>query len=393
MIQLRIETDLSFTGNRKTAKGTEGMPTVIDLFCGVGGLTLGAARAGFQIAAAVDNNAQAKSAFKKNFPKYEYVDANIAELTGAELIEKAQIDINGIDGVIGGPPCQGFSRIGRRKPNDARNNLFDHFFRLVAELQPTFYIAENVLGIRDSQFDEVRANALARVANYINLGPIILKASDFGAATSRERVFFIGIVVGRANGLTKDCFAPPANVAKVNVGTALLGLRQKISPEWQQEAQSWRTVTPHNSGPFWERIRDKIPEGVGDLEAIRRLQDENRVSGCLGTRHTKTVLERFAKLAEGAIDGPSRAVRLARKGFCPTLRSGSDPEHGSYQALRPIHPTEPRVITPREAARLQGFPDWFQFDSTKWHSFRQIGNSISPILAESVLSRMKEFIE
>lgn len=124
------------------------------------------------------------------------------------------------------------------------------------------------------------------------------------------------------------------------------------------------------------------------MEAIRRLHGENRVSGCVGTQHTDVVVERFKVLREGERDRPSRAVRLVRKGFCPTLRSGTGPERGSYQALRPVHPAEPRVITPREAARLQGFPDWFLFDPTKWHSFRQIGNSVSPILAEHVLSVM-----
>ena len=129
----------------------------------------------------------------------------------------------------------------------------------------------------------------------------------------------------------------------------------------------------------------EIPHGVGDTSAIRQLTEFNRVSGCIGTKHTTVVTERFSALAEGTIDGPSRAVRLDRKGLCPTLRAGTGPERGSFQALRPIDPTEPRVITPREAARLQGFPDWFVFDPTKWHSFRQIGNSVSPVLAEAVL--------
>jgi len=77
-------------------------------------------------------------------------------------------------------------------------------------------------------------------------------------------------------------------------------------------------------------------------------------------------------------------------GFCPTLRAGTGPEKGSYQAVRPLHPTENRVITPREAARLQGFPDWFQFSPTKWHSFRQIGNSVSPILSERIFAVIRK---
>ncbi|MBS4036491.1 MAG: DNA cytosine methyltransferase, partial [Ignavibacterium sp.] len=108
------------------------------------------------------------------------------------------------------------------------------------------------------------------------------------------------------------------------------------------------------------------------------------VSGCFGTRHSPKVYKRYKALRPGQIDAVSRSVRLKSKGLCPTLRAGTDSDKGSYQAVRPIHPTANRVITPREAARLQGFPDWFQFAPSKWHSFRQIGNSVSPILAEEI---------
>ena len=80
--------------------------------------------------------------------------------------------------------------------------------------------------------------------------------------------------------------------------------------------------------------------------------------------------------------------RLDPEGYCRTLLAGTGPERGSYQGLRPIHPHSPRVIAPREAARLQGFPDWFQFHATKWHAFRQLGNSVSPIVAEYLLAKI-----
>ena len=85
-------------------------------------------------------------------------------------------------------------------------------------------------------------------------------------------------------------------------------------------------------------------------------------------------------------DRISKSTRLDPQGFCPTLRAGTGPEKGSFQAVRPIHYQYSRVITPREAARLQGFPDWSKLPDTIWHGFRQIGNSVSPIAAERVLS-------
>ena len=102
------------------------------------------------------------------------------------------------------------------------------------------------------------------------------------------------------------------------------------------------------------------------------------------------MIERFAETKPGKREPISRTVRLDPNGLCNTLRAGTGRDHGAHQALRPIHPTEDRVITPREAARLQGFPDWFQFHPTKWHSFQQIGNSVSPIVAERILLVVKK---
>ena len=101
---------------------------------------------------------------------------------------------------------------------------------------------------------------------------------------------------------------------------------------------------------------------------------------------------RYASLDIGEQDPISKSVKLDPFGFCPTLRAGTGRDKGSFQAVRPIHFLSPRVITPREAARLQGFPDWFVFDKTKWHSFRQIGNSVSPLVAEQILSILKEHL-
>jgi len=92
------------------------------------------------------------------------------------------------------------------------------------------------------------------------------------------------------------------------------------------------------------------------------------------------------------VDSISKARRLDVEGLCPTLRAGTGPERGSFQAVRPIHPRAPRVISPREAARLQGFPDWFVFDHTKWHAFRQIGNSVSPLVSEFALCKLRSAI-
>ena len=168
------------------------------------------------------------------------------------------------------------------------------------------------------------------------------------------------------------------------------GLPQEIDPLWLQEEDGWQTIEKVIEGNFGSKLYGQIPDGVGDAEAIIRLEGKSEVSGCLGTRHSEKVLKRYSKIEPGKIDHVSKSRRLNSNGFCPTLTAGTGSDKGSFQAVRPLHPTENRVITPREAARLQGFPDWFQFHATKWHSFRQIGNSVSPILAEHILSVIKK---
>jgi DNA (cytosine-5)-methyltransferase 1 len=360
---------------------------VIDLFAGVGGLSLGAARAGFTVALAVETDKHAASAHQKNFPKVKHLAKDIGQLDGETLLRHAGLKVGELDGLIGGPPCQGFSIIGHRRVTDDRNNLFQKFFALVAKCRPKFFVAENVLGILDPQYNDIRKEAFVHVSGeYTLLDAMQFKASDFGAATSRERVFFVGYRNDFGLQLSKADFEKHKVKTPTTVTKALHGLPKQIRSRWLTEEQGWRMLAdPMPKSRFASRIVNGIPKGIGDTEAIRRFKDKGIVSGCLGTRHTPEVAARYASLKHGQKDQISKAVRLKPDGLCPTLRAGTAADKGSYQAVRPIHPTAARVITPREAARLQGFPDWFQFAPSKWHSFRQIGNSVSPFVSEAVM--------
>lgn len=361
-------------------------PKVIDLYAGVGGLSLGAIRAGFDLALAVEWDKHAMKAHEINFPKYKHLNTDISKLSGKDLLKQAGLAEGKLDGLVGGPPCQGFSLIGSRNTFDPRNDLFVKFFKLVNECKPKFFIAENVLGLLGDQYDEVRKSAFSYVEDdYFFLDPMRLKASDFGAPTNRERVFFVGYRRDTKIKLDKDDFEKEKVSEITTVSNALQGLPKQIRSDWLTEAQSWRLVKPISTPYFKKYVDGNIPDGMGDEEAVRRYKEEGLISGCFGTRHSPEVQKRYRELKPGKSDSISKSIRLKANGLCPTLRAGTGADKGSYQAVRPIHPTAPRVITPREAARLQGFPDWFQFAPTKWHSFQQIGNSVSPILAESIL--------
>lgn len=368
-------------------------PTVIDLFAGAGGLSLGAARAGFRVAAAVELDKHAYATHKRNFPSTVHLQRDVALLTGTELLELAGVPVGKLAGIIGGPPCQGFSSMGKNDVDDERNQLFGHFFRLVAEARPQFFVAENVPNIQQPKYKPIVDAALKIVEkDYRLLSPVIVKANEYGAPTVRKRVFFIGIRRDLDCKIDEFDFIADPNVQPVTVTDALEGLPVEIDAAWQLEAEGIRPVGPMKDSEFTKRVRGLIPDGVGDPEVIKLYQTAGKVYGCLGTRHGEEQAKRYGALKHGEKDETSKAVRLKPTGFCPTLRAGTGSDKGSHQAVRPIHPVEARVITPREAARLQGFPDWFVFHETKWHSFRQIGNSVSPIVSENIISIIKSRI-
>lgn len=360
---------------------------VIDLFAGVGGMSLGAVKAGFSLAGAVELDPIAIKTHETNFPKSVHLECDVSGITGDDLKRELKLNLGDPVGIIGGPPCQGFSSMGRRDVDDPRNSLFIHYFRIVNELQPDFFVAENVLGILDSKYDKIREQAFLLLKNdYTLLQPVTISAKDVGAPTTRTRVFFIGVKNNYKSLVSKLDFNIKLD-KPFFVKDALLGLPKEVS---FNEGHWSYTEKIQNS--YSELISRHIPEEIGDPDSVERFLIKSEISGMMGTKHTNEVIKRFERVEEGQTDKVSKAPRLRQNGFCPTLRAGTAKDKGSYQAVRPIHPTENRVITPREAARLQGFPDWFQFHKTKWHSFRQIGNSVSPIVSEHLLNRIREVL-
>ena len=370
------------------------MANIVDLFAGAGGLSLGAARAGFDVIAAVEIDSNAMNTHRCNFPNTNHIQADISRLNGAVLLDMLGVEANEIDGIIGGPPCQGFSSIGHGNIHDQRNQLFVKFFELVEDLQPIFFMAENVPGIMNEKYDAIRERAFSHVAHYNMLPPIKVVASEYGAPTSRTRFFFIGYLEDpRINAIEladiEDMKVVERDMTKV--GKALEGLPADIvfnrnsDGVMQLEAAYFEGEGRTQSDFFYQRVTGMRPNGVGNHEYIINYEREHWINGCQPTNHSDTVRQRYSRLSYGERDHISKSTKLDPYKFCPTIRAGTGPEKGSYQAVRPIHYQQARVITPREAARLQGFPDWFQLPNTIWHSFRQIGNSVSPIVAERVL--------
>lgn len=364
------------------------IPTIIDLFCGCGGFSLGAELAGFHTLAAVDIDSTIQSAYRKNYPNTQAVEGNVADIT----ISDWQQLIGSVrpDGVIGGPPCQGFSRIGKRQKNDPRNNLVHHFYRHVKELNPKFFIMENVQGILDSENIDTLMQGIDQVSDkYTVLGPFVVNAADYGAATNRFRVLVIGYNPQDVSMLNVEDFTGTKVSELIDIRAAISDLpppteaSNSVDFSWTKYPGGGRKKLSN----YAIKMRTPPTAGIGWPESLANFS-KGLITGLAETRHTLAVAERYASTLPGKIDPVSKSHKLKWDGLSPTLRAGTGSDKGSFQAVRPLHPSEGRVISVREAARIQGFPDWYVFHPTKWHSFRMIGNSVSPLVSFGVLSEV-----
>lgn len=358
-------------------------PIGIDLFAGAGGLSLGFEKAGFDIAAAVEIDPIHCATHEFNFPYCKTICRSIADVTGDEIRRLSGIGGKEIAVVFGGAPCQGFSLIGKRALDDPRNELVYHFVRLVLELRPTYFVFENVKGLtvgKHSQFLKEIVGAFREAGYEILLPYQVLNAADFGVPQDRRRLFLIGTRSG--NQLPAY---PRSAEATVTVWQAIGDLPDADNfPELLE--RDWMKVEFGSPSAYARRLRniDRAPDDFGYCREF----DQDAMTSSLRTAHTPLSRQRFTETPCGKTEPISRFLKLDPEGICNTLRAGTASDRGAFTSPRPIHPYFPRCITNREAARLHSYPDWFRLHVTKWHGFRQIGNSVPPLLAQAVAAEI-----
>lgn len=357
-------------------------PIGIDLFAGAGGLSLGFERAGFDVAAAVELDPVHCATHAFNFPLCTTICQSVLDVTGAEIRRRAGIGTREIAVVFGGAPCQGFSMIGKRALDDPRNALVHHFVRLVHELQPAYFAFENVKGLTVGKQRQVLEEMIEDLADeYEVLLPYkVLNASDFGVPQVRHRLFLLG--ARRDRRLPKY---PTPIADQPTVWDAIRDLPEADDfPELM--GQDWIAAEYGTPSPYARKLR--CMENEPDHFGYDRAFDRNVLTSSLRTDHTALSRKRFAATPFGKTEPVSRFFKLDPEGMCNTLRSGTASDRGAFTSPRPIHPYTPRCITNREAARLHSYPDWFRVHVTKWHGFRQIGNSVPPLLAQAVAGQI-----
>jgi DNA (cytosine-5)-methyltransferase 1 len=377
-------------------------PVVVDLFAGAGGLSLGFEQAGFDVAVAVEFDPIHAAIHELNFPDTKVLCRDVRDLTGDELREQAGLGRRAIDVVIGGPPCQGFSLIGHRVLKDPRNELVFHFLRLVSELRPKVFMMENVPGMATGAHHELLDELVRgfREAEYRIQMPIsILNARDFGVPQDRRRVF----VLGARNGVRLPEYPKATTFFDKANGRATGALELEFdasnkppTPTVRDAIGDLPDIESFDSLMDSDILRARLGKPSPYAEILRgdrrdrsdysypRVYEKGTISGCQRAEHTVLSRARFSKTAPGETEPISRFYRLPPEGLCNTLRAGTATDRGAFSAPRPIHPVHARCISVREAARLHSYPDWFRFHRTIWHGFRQIGNSVPPLLGRAV---------
>ena len=375
-------------------------PIAVDLFAGAGGMTLGFEQAGFDVLASVEIDPVHCATHQFNFPMCSILCQDVAQLRGSEIRKKSAIGGREIDVVISGSPCQGFSMMGKRDVDDPRNSLIFHFQRLVLELKPKFFVMENVPGIASGEHKEllnILINSFLEAGYKVEENYQVLNAVNYGVPQARKRLFLIGCK--KDFELPKypqpTTILPKIKVAKrykkVNLPAVptvwdAIGDLPEVENYSELLHRDW-VIAEYGKSSTYASIMRGI-EGLDDDYSYDREYDRQILSSSLRTKHSQECIERFHAAKQGEKEPITRFYKLHPEGVCNTLRAGTDRARGAYTSPRPIHPIAPRCITVREAARLHSYPDWFRFHVTKWHGFRQVGNSVPPRLAKVVAAQI-----
>jgi DNA (cytosine-5)-methyltransferase 1 len=372
-------------------------PIAVDLFAGAGGMSLGFEQAGFDVLASVEIDPVHCATHQFNFPFWSILCRSVTDITGEQIRQLSAIGDREIDVVFGGPPCQGVSLIGKRRLGDPRNELMLHFLRLVLELKPKFFVMENVPGLAIGEHQFLFQEIIERFQKKgykVETNYQVINAANYGVPQNRKRLFLLGCQPDYPLPNYPQPITQPTLERKFSKDSSTFQLQK--TPTVGEAIQDLPEVNnyPELCDRDWA-IADygKPSNYASQLRSFHLLNDDfsyqrnynqSLLTSSFRTQHTPQSIQRFSETLPGKIEPTSRLYRLSLDGLCNTLRAGTPRNLGAYTAPRPIHPRTPRCITVREAARLHSYPDWFRFHITKWHGFRQIGNSVPPLLAKAI---------
>ena len=340
-------------------------PRVIDLFAGVGGLSLGFEKKGFDVVLANEYDASIATSYIANHKNTKMI---VGDITSLDLEDTFGKLAGTIDGVIGGPPCQGFSQKGQRKTiHDERNFLFKYYVSVVELVKPKYFVMENVPNLLTAEGGYFR-HEIEELFNKLgySLEYGVLNASDYGVPQNRRRA----VIIGKLDGDAPKLPTPKRN--NVTIWDAISDLAYLESGEGSEEQEY------------------KYP-AESDYEKMLR-KDSSKLFNHIATKHSPLALERLALIPPNAgrevlpEEHLTKSIysgtwtRMKKDEISVTITTRFDtPSSGKF-----THPFLNRAITVREAARIQSFPDNFHFVGNKGSQMKQVGNAVPPLLAAAI---------
>jgi DNA (cytosine-5)-methyltransferase 1 len=337
-------------GSSRAGSSNRPEPVAVDLFGGAGGLGYGFRRAGFRIALAAEQDRHAAQTYRANNPGVPVIEADVSQLTSDDVRQLCP-GLGEPDVILAGPPCQGYSHAGARKPDDSKNHLYKHVSRLAEELGARYIVLENVPGLRRVNGVGFEATILRRLRRKFNADVYPLVAANFGVPQNRRRLFFLA----RRKDLGKAPSAPlPTHRLPDGAALDLPGSPELETPRLEEVLRGL-----------------ELPPSV-DAEYVVS-EDGSVLLNASTMRHSQKVIDKIKEIPPGK--GPISYRRLERD-LARTLVAG-------HRAL-PVHPWLHRSISVREAARIQGFPDNYVFCGPRWEQPLQVANAVPPGVATAV---------
>lgn len=368
----------------------------LDIFSGCGGLSFGLEMARHECVGAIDHNQNAIRSFNQNHKSQVGLCKDLLSFYPKDFVRSA--GVSNLDLIVGGPPCQGFSGVkriggGNNGPNailDSRRDLYQVFLRYVEHYEPQIFVMENVLGIRSTAsghyFTAIQSEA--RLLGY-NVSPVELRCWEYGVPQSRIRQIFIGTKLGLPP-FAADLYLTKTHSEKPNEATRqrIVTLGEAIGDLPSLEANSGSIVSCYDLA-----LRNGHIAKYGDryTYGVLRAHEANSLNWHVARMHSERDLRDFNRLDEGQTSKKAlaagiemefpydretfkdRYTRQHRDKLCSTIVA-----HLRRDGLMFIHPTQHRSLTPREAARVQSFPDNFNFYGGRGSVYEQIGNAVPP---------------
>jgi DNA (cytosine-5)-methyltransferase 1 len=387
--------------------------TLIDLFCGCGGFSIGMQDAGLRCVAAVDHSEAAIETYKAAHPSVGHALAKDLRSYRPSSLAKL-IGTNHVDVIVGGPPCQGFSKAraangnnhGQSPTADGRRDLYKEFLRFVEFFKPKVFVMENVPGIRTAVggrfFTQVQAESRAHGYRVI---PFEINSWQFGVPQKRIRQ----LIIGTLNNL--PYFSPEQEILATHALPGEKNAESLLPFISLGEAIGDLPLVRRDDTKFFRHYdlarRKKHIETYGDrfVYGVLKADEVTTLTGHFCRVQSDRDLRDFAKLKEGEnskqalargveMEFPynresfkDRYTKQSRNGLCSTIVA-----HMKKDGLMYIHPTQNRTLSPREAARIQSFPDTFPLPTIQSHSYEQIGNAFPPLVAKAVGAGIKRYL-